>query len=1112
MRSARERPLLLLLVAVLLVTATPSTRAVGRPQLELSGAWQFRTDPESRGEGEEWFAGDVEFPREIQVPGAWDAQGVGSATSRLASNYVGKAWYRRSVSIPADWRGKRIWLEVGGAHRYVNAWAGGHHVGRNVGYLTPLLVDITGHVVPGTDTTIALRVDSKQDPAVDSLTGCFDVIDAMHITWGGIYRPVRLYATAQTHIKDVFVVPHALDRRAELRVRVGGAAPEGLHVSCTVRPLAGAGPTYEGDGQVKGDGAEGVAIISVSMPGASLWSPSDPALYRATVSIKQADTPLDEVSVRFGLRDIEIRGNDIYLNGERLFLCGYGDDCCFPDTVAPPAATDVYRRRLQIAKGFGFNYVRHHSHVPLVEYFDAADEVGMLVQPELPIAYQHYFDEAAQAAQRLLVEQWRRVIELHRNHPSIFAWCMGNELWDSFALAPAMYRTARELDPTRPVNDSDGIPLARVRGQPGWNRATLDVFNVQFDEHVLPWGPGADKYDLGDAQPTAPVLIHEMGNFNTFSDPGDRRLYGRGVVPFWLNAARDLAQRKGIGGLVPGWVFASRRAQAVCHKVNLEAARLSAEVDGHTLWLLQDYWTGGNGILDQYYREKEIAPGELRKYNGQTVVLWEHDAATYEYGDHLPGRLWLSQFGPERGRAQVAWELVRADGRVAERIDGSADVEGTGLIPLLEGKLGGVVPPRPTGQAERLTVRAEVTIGRRTFANDWRVWGFTDRHYRPPPGRVVSLGLRRLNDIWPTIEERPLDHQPAPKQVAVAPWLSDRLLAHVESGGTAVVLGPAWPLPRMPAHFKTAWWLGNAESDSDVGVEVTGHAALDAFPHEGYGDLQFYHLVNGRQSVLLDNVAPRLDPIVRMIDLPSHMRNKAMLFEATVGAGRLLVSTLDASAEALRGRPEARALLDGVLRYAAEGRFEPAQAIDPFALRALVDEWPVPLGGPFIAGYQEWVDGSAEAQPYPSAAQEQDRGYVVRQLDEDQFVTWRTAPVPAAAEQVTFVLLAGLGWLTEPAGGRFELLLAGETLLEFDVTEGSRRWESADGAARLSFEVRRVYGPDRLGIMYLTLPTARLTPGQPVQLTVRGTPSGSRRWFMLYDDADQRAVQLVVED
>jgi len=218
--------------------------AAPRADKRFDGPWQFRIDPDNEGEKGGWFLEEEPFAASATVPGCWDAEGVGEPTDKLFHNYVGKAWYRREEPIPENWEGQRIWIEVGGAHRYMDLWVNGQHVGRQIGYLSPVVADITGLARPGTSALLAIRVDSKQDWTFDPLTGCFDVIDAMDIAWGGIYRPVRLYTTGQTWISDVFVVPHALQAAAEVRISVRGVAPPGLKVRVAiVGDSAGAGPT-----------------------------------------------------------------------------------------------------------------------------------------------------------------------------------------------------------------------------------------------------------------------------------------------------------------------------------------------------------------------------------------------------------------------------------------------------------------------------------------------------------------------------------------------------------------------------------------------------------------------------------------------------------------------------------------------------------------------------------------------------------------------------------------------------------------------------------------------------------------------------------------------------
>jgi beta-galactosidase/beta-glucuronidase len=87
------------------------------------------------------------------------------------------------------------------------------------------------------------------------------------------------------------------------------------------------------------------------------------------------------------MRELEVENGKFLLNGKPIFLRGYGDDCIFPNTIAPPAEPEEYLRRLSTARDYGFNYARHHSWFPPEEYFEVADELGIMVQPEFPAAY-----------------------------------------------------------------------------------------------------------------------------------------------------------------------------------------------------------------------------------------------------------------------------------------------------------------------------------------------------------------------------------------------------------------------------------------------------------------------------------------------------------------------------------------------------------------------------------------------------------------------------------------------------------------------------------------------------------------------------------------------------
>jgi beta-galactosidase/beta-glucuronidase len=193
-------------------------RSIIRPQIDLDGEWKFRVDPENVGQKEEWFNASIPFTETILVPGAWDAQGVGKETDKITNSYIGKAWYRRIVKIPSDWSGKKVFLRMGGVHRYADIWINGEHVQRHVGYVVGFDIDLTKYISPGDDITIAIRVDNEQDWEIDALTGAFDVIDYMDINWGGIHQHVWIEARNSKWIEDVFVKPNVAESKIDLEV------------------------------------------------------------------------------------------------------------------------------------------------------------------------------------------------------------------------------------------------------------------------------------------------------------------------------------------------------------------------------------------------------------------------------------------------------------------------------------------------------------------------------------------------------------------------------------------------------------------------------------------------------------------------------------------------------------------------------------------------------------------------------------------------------------------------------------------------------------------------------------------------------------------------------
>ena len=900
--------------------------ATGRPTIDLTGPWQFRMDPEDVGRTEKWFADGVNFDRQVVVPGAWNAQGIGSTAKADASTAVfglrgtgndadtlfhafpGPGWYRRTVTIPAAWQGKSIQINFGGVHRYADVWVNGEHVGSHISYLTPFSFDITKWAQPGKAATLTIRVDARQNKQVDSLMGCFDTVDFVYANWGGIYRTITLEATPPVRIDDVFVLPRLADETADVQVTLAGSegSTATLEVAVDIRGKDGTLAA-----QAKGTLAAGQASIPAKIAGVKPWSPRDPYLYTAQVTLLKDSRSLDRKTVRFGMREFKVEGTQFLLNGKPFFVRGYGDDCIYPNTICPPADRDFHRRRLQTAKDYGFNYVRHHSWCPPEEYFDAADELGLLIQPEFAIAYSADLAKTPPTKQ-LYRDEWRAMIRAHRNHPSIGVWCMGNELYNSFDMAPEMYEMAKRIDPSRLVIDSDGCNLNHQ------GRSTLDFCVVQFSESGS-FGYQDGKYSRGQA--IKPIIAHEMGYFVTLPDLGQKDLFRDGLRPYWLYQAEEVAKKKGLLAEYPRWVECSNRLQGLCLKTNYEAVRRSTLMSGYSQWLFMDYPNCAEGIVDMFYRPKALTPEDARKFNAPTVLLMDCPRRNYFFGEKAKVTLLASRYeDAPSDHATLRWELRAGNDVLGSGSKDGLKVVSTGLQELASADI--EIPPRAA--AEKLTLAVTLTDENGSCVNDWNFWAFPRDPFKEQSRKLCYRGIAGFETVYPWAKELKAAPVAADCELLVTSECDEATRAYLEQGGRVLLLNPERLFKtEKVSGFRAAGWDPRL-SGGHVGTAAqSGHPAIRNMPCDGWCDLAFYPLIMGAKFAVLDDLAVHIDPIVRSIDVPQRLSNRAFLFEARVGKGRLLVSGLNFAAALSGGDPAAAYLRDQLVRYGLSDAFAP---------------------------------------------------------------------------------------------------------------------------------------------------------------------------------------------
>ena len=388
---------------------------------------------------------------------------VGGAMGRLP--VVGVGWYRKKLSMSAADEGKTIYLDIDGAMSYAIVWLNGNLVGGWPYGYNSFRLDLTPYMKPG-ENQLAIRLDNPNE-------------SSRWYPGGGIYRNVWLTMVESTHVgqwgtyvttSDVSSVSATLN--LAVQVQSTGKTSCQVEVSTTV---------YEYDANSGRPGAD-VAAFPMStvdvQPGETqtlnatatvknpqLWGPpptQKPNLYVAVTQLRSGNQVVDEYETRFGIRAFEYDANvGLLVNGQHVLVQGTNQH---HDLGSIGAAFNVRaaQRHLQILQSFGSNALRMSHNPPAPELMELCDEMGFLVLDEI-------FDtwEYAKVTNdfHLIFEDWhepdlRAFMQRDRNHPSIFAWSIGNEVAEQQTgeagaeVAQMLYDIAHQQDPTRQITAS----------------------------------------------------------------------------------------------------------------------------------------------------------------------------------------------------------------------------------------------------------------------------------------------------------------------------------------------------------------------------------------------------------------------------------------------------------------------------------------------------------------------------------------------------------------------------------------------------------------------------------------------------------------------------------
>ncbi len=531
-----------------------------RPQFErtdwisLNGEWEYTFDFSNSGI-ERGFENSSSFDGRIIVPFCPESalSGVGY------KDFINCIWYRRTVSVPSGWDGKKILINFGAVYYNAEVYVDGKLVTRHFGGSSSFSADVTAHVTAGDSFNLVVRAQSD----LRSMTQGAGKQNLQYTSYGcnytrttGIWQTVWMEAVAPEALMDVHVVTDIDQSQIVIYPRFFKESKGKLKVVLKdgVKTVSSA---------IVSASSSSVAVLPVKK--ARLWSPESPFLYGIEYTLTdEAGNVVDFVRSYAGMRKVHVEGNRIYLNNRPYYQRLVLDQGFYPDGIWTAPSDEALKHDIELSMAAGFNGARLHQKAFEERFYYWADRLGYITWGEAP---SWGMDANSVEAARNFISEWTGLVRRDRNHPSLLVWTPLNEQWWPDAVqyprfVSDLYETTKALDPTRPVNDASGgchvrTDIWTVHNYEQEPARLKDIIyrdgnfftTPNYAQGVPPANIGFnglrrnDLYDYPEYDGSMPFLIDEVGGIKwvpeSASDgtPGDA--WGYGVAPRTENEFLD---------------------------------------------------------------------------------------------------------------------------------------------------------------------------------------------------------------------------------------------------------------------------------------------------------------------------------------------------------------------------------------------------------------------------------------------------------------------------------------------------------------------------------------------------------------------------------------------
>lgn len=489
--------------------AKADQKARSERYLSLEGKWKFNFSKDHDKAPRDFYSLKYDDSQwtDFPVPGILELNGYGDAIYsnngypwrtqfrpeppfvEERNNYTGS--YRKMVTVPADWKGERIYLHVGSATSNLMVWVNGKFVGYSEDSKVSAEFDLTKYLTPGKENLIAMQVMRWCDGSY--------LEDQDFWRFTGIAREVYLYARPQAHIADLFITPDLVNNYQDgtLEVKLNAVGAKGETVMFSLKDKEG----KEVAAQTAKVGGNGEVKVNFDIKNPLKWTAETPNLYTLYTTLMDGKQVAEVVPQRVGFRKVEIKNAQVLVNGQPVLFKGANRHELDPVT-GYVVSMDRMLEDIRVMKELNINAVRtcHYPNDP--RWYELCDIYGIYMVAEANIESHGmgYGDKTLAKEptyEKAHLERNESNIKIYKNHPSIIFWSVGNEAGYGPNFEKA-YDLVKAYDPSRPCQYE----------QAGQNGKT-DIFCPMYYDYG-----SCDKYSQGDNP--RPLIqceyAHAMGN------------------------------------------------------------------------------------------------------------------------------------------------------------------------------------------------------------------------------------------------------------------------------------------------------------------------------------------------------------------------------------------------------------------------------------------------------------------------------------------------------------------------------------------------------------------------------------------------------------------------